>query len=70
MAHFYRGRDLGQALMAEGLCPANATNVELHIPATGGVTLVYCVNVSDEDVAKLQRALGALLVPKAKESGA
>ncbi len=56
-----RGNDLGKALIEEGLCPPNCSNVELHIPATGVMTLRYDVFVDTKDIPKLQRALGKLI---------
>jgi hypothetical protein len=60
MKRGYTGRSLGPFLMAEGLCPPNARNVELHIPADGGIELRYDVLVDTADLDKLARALAAL----------
>ena len=56
----YLGRRLGALLIEEGLCPVNASAVELHVPASGAVTLHYDVFVVTEDLPKLARALTRL----------
>lgn len=53
----YRGDSLGKRLIEEGLCPKNARLVELHIPASGALTLHYEVFVDTEDIPKIIRAL-------------
>lgn len=55
------GNRLGVALAEEGLCPRNARNVELHSPVRGPITLSYEVLIDEDDIPKLQRALGKLL---------
>ena len=56
----HRGNSLGTHLIAEGLCPKNALNVELHIPASGVITLRFDVYLHSDDIPKIQRALAAL----------
>lgn len=47
---------IGEALIAEGLCPDNARNIELLIPADGAVAFRYEVFVEYSDLPKLARA--------------
>lgn len=63
----YRGTQLGKALIAEGVCPSNATNVVLTVPVDGPVTLHYDVLVDPNDVPKIVRALSSLLVAERTE---
>jgi hypothetical protein len=58
---YYHGQGLGKHLIAEGICPENANNVELHVPVDGAVFIRYDVLVTDDDIPKLQRALGRLM---------
>jgi hypothetical protein len=58
---FYRGRTLGEALMHEGVIPANAYNVELHITTNNALFLRYEVLVSDDDLRKVHRAIATML---------
>lgn len=57
----YRGTQLGKALIAEGVCPSNATQVTLTVPVDGAVMLHYDVLVDPADVPKIIRALSSLL---------
>jgi len=58
----HNGRDLGVALIKEGVVPENCRKVELHIGVDQAMFLRYEVWVTDEDIPKIQRALGTMLV--------
>ena len=60
----HAGPNIGRLLIAEGLCPPEAINVELHIPADGVVTLSYEVYVKSEDFDKLSRVLRQISISK------
>lgn len=59
MRPLIHGHDLGQQLIAVGLCPPEAMNVELLIPATGTILLRYEVALDLTDLSKLAQALVA-----------
>ena len=63
----YRGTQLGKALIAEGVCPSNATTVTLTAGIDGAVTLHYDVLVGSEDIPKIVRALASLLAAERTE---
>lgn len=66
MKTFYTGKALGKLLIAEGVCPVNARQVELHIPADGALMLRFDVLLDDADLAKVARALATLAAPEPK----
>lgn len=51
------GRSLGKALHEEGLLPPNCTLVEVRIPASGPLEIVYTTWIAEEDLPKLARAM-------------
>ena len=57
MASIQGSRRLADALQAEGLLPPNCKLIEVNIPADGAITIEYTVFVTNEDLAKVARAL-------------
>ena len=55
----HHGHDLGKHLIRVGLCPPNAMNVEMLIPATGMILLRYEVALDVTDLPKIAAALVA-----------
>jgi hypothetical protein len=53
------GPSLGKELVERGLCPSNAINIELHIPAGGVLMIRYEVLVEDKDLLTIAEALKA-----------
>lgn len=66
----YHGRHLGKYLIAEGLCPPNASNVELHVPANGAVFVRYDAYLDLEGIEKASRALAAMAAQARQEEAA
>ena len=56
----YAGQTLGKYLNDEGLLPPECADVELFVPSDGLLQLKYTVNVTDEDLGKIRRALERL----------
>jgi hypothetical protein len=57
MQYVISGNALALALQPEGLLPAECRDVSLQMPVDGALTIKYEVNVTEEDVPKLIRAL-------------
>lgn len=54
------GHLFGRELAKEGLLPSECVDVKLLIPADGVMRLRYTVNIRNEDLPKLVRALAAV----------
>jgi hypothetical protein len=64
MAHFIPNRRITEHLLEQGLVPANCRTADLHFEPDGAVVLRYEVFVTDDDLAKLQRAIAKTLEPE------
>lgn len=60
MSRLIAGAAFGRHLIAVGLCPESALNIELIIPAGGVMRLKYEVVVRADDLPKIGEALTAL----------
>jgi len=61
MNNYYSARALGAILVQAGVLPANCRDAELVIPVNGALMLHCNFFVTDEDIPKIQKALGDLL---------
>lgn len=59
----YLGRQLGELLIDEGICPPNCRVLELVVPASGAIILRYELFVDTADLPKIARALTRLAEP-------
>lgn len=60
MSRYYHGRQLGEALVKEGLVPGNCADVELLMPVDGAVTLRCNLLIDEADIHKLLRAVASV----------
>jgi hypothetical protein len=60
MARPIAGSSLGTALAREGLLPPECAEVTLEMPVDGLFQIRYVVNVREEDIPKLARAIASL----------
>ena len=55
--HIFAGRRVGERLIAAGLCPPNAFNIEIRIGVEASMTLHYDCHASTADARTIARAL-------------